>query len=86
VLGRSYSVCRSKMRHLICVCFYEGWAGRGARNIVTADRMHRQPVEPIDKAQKTGERLAPRHHSRLFHRRLVHHYDDQPHESAVSRT
>jgi len=48
---RCCSVCRSKMRHLVCVCLHEGRAGRGAGDIVTAGGMSRQPVEPIDKAQ-----------------------------------
>jgi len=48
---RCCSVCRSEMRHLVCVCLHEGRAGRGARDIVTTGGMSRQPVEPIDKAQ-----------------------------------
>jgi hypothetical protein len=41
------SVCRRKMRHLVCVCLHERRACRGARNIVTTGRICRQPVEPI---------------------------------------
>jgi hypothetical protein len=48
---RCCSVCRSKMRHLVCVCLHEGRARRGARDIITTGGMSRQPAEPIDKAQ-----------------------------------
>src|SRR3954447_1967300 len=45
------SVCRSKMRHLVCVCLHEGRASCGARDINTAGWICCQPVEPVDKAQ-----------------------------------
>src|SRR3546814_3237436 len=48
---RCCSVCRSKMRHLVCVCVYEGRADRGVHSIGTTGRISRQLVEPIDKAQ-----------------------------------
>src|SRR3546814_12261310 len=39
------------MRHLVCVCVYEGRADRGVHSIGTTGRISRQLVEPIDKAQ-----------------------------------
>jgi hypothetical protein len=39
------------MSQLVCVCFQEGWAGGGARDILTTGRIRREPVETIDKAQ-----------------------------------
>ena len=44
-------VCRSEMRYLVCTCFHEGRAGRGARDVVTAGGISLKPVEAIDKAQ-----------------------------------
>ena len=46
-----FSICRSEMRHLVCVRLHEGRASRSARDIVTTGRVSRQPVEPVDKAQ-----------------------------------
>jgi hypothetical protein len=42
-----FSVCRSKMRHLVCVCLHEGRASRGARDIVATGRAIRQPVATL---------------------------------------
>jgi hypothetical protein len=39
------------MCHLVCMCLNEGRAGDGARDVGTAGRMSRQPVEPVNKAE-----------------------------------
>jgi hypothetical protein len=59
------SVCRSKMRHLVCVCLHEGRAARGARDLVATGGMSRQPVESMASGKRrTNARTIRRHSSK----------------------
>lgn len=42
------------MGDLVGMRLCEGWAGRGARDIIAAGGIFRQPVEPVDEAQHIG--------------------------------